>query len=1022
MGAKAKLNRPRNRRAPSVDRGERTRRHRGVRWWAFRVAAACGAPVLVALVLEGVLRLSGYGYPTTFALTRKGESTERLVQNEQFGWRFFPPRLARSPYPFDFPAKKAHGAYRIFVLGGSAAQGDPDPAFGLSRMLSAILERRYPGARFEVINAAMVAVNSHIVREIARECTEYEPDMIIVYLGNNEVVGPFGAGTVFGKRTPPHWLIRGNLLVKRLRLGQGLFALMGRRPSVEAEFQTWGGMEMFMDRQVAASDPALLTVYDHFSRNLEDILNAGRRAGSAVLLCTVATNERDCAPFASMNRADLRGRELDAWTEGRSRGDALFEARQYADALQEYESIAAIDDQYALTHFRIGRCLDALGRANEADRAYRRARDLDTLRFRADSRINDCIRAAVHGRADPRVKLVDVVQRFEAGSPRLRLGNQLFHDHVHFNFPGNHRLASLLAEAVEDSLPGSIRGDAPEHAGGLEPENLAGRLVYTDWSDYRISQLMLEKRSKPPFTGQFENVLEIERLERSLDELRARLDDESAEIIDKQFSELTARHPEDWVLEFNHATFLTQRLNRPDKAARRLERITGMVPHLPRAFANLALVENLRDRPERAAAAARKALEIDPNLDGAMNSLAYALSRLGETDRALETYHRLLERNPAHGEARRNLIVLLEKIGETQAAQEQIDVALRLEPDPVSLHLQLGQAIERQGDDKLAATHYQLAARAAPDAIEPKLALGNAYLRAGDLKNAATNFEDVLRLDGDHLESLFNLGAIYFEFTDWPRAIDHFARLLERQPDMDEARFKLALASKRAGRIDSAIKHFRVLANRSAPDPSVLTPLADCLTIADQLEEAAELYERLAAMQPDAAEPLFKLGLIRSRLGNLDGGIESLRRAVRISPEIPIVHYHLGRVLMDAADVDGALAAYREANRLAPQNPEFALALAWLLATEESPGRANGKEAVRLAQSARSQLNNDQPDALNVLAAAYAAAGRYDDAVRTAQRAITLAQEAGRTGLAQTIQRHAQTYRRARSLQGVPTR
>ena len=76
--------------------------------------------------------------------------------------------------------------------------GDPEPAFGFGRILQVLLQAKYPARHFEVVNVAITAINSHVIRQIARDCAPRQGDLWIIYMGNNEVVGPFGAGTVFG--------------------------------------------------------------------------------------------------------------------------------------------------------------------------------------------------------------------------------------------------------------------------------------------------------------------------------------------------------------------------------------------------------------------------------------------------------------------------------------------------------------------------------------------------------------------------------------------------------------------------------------------------------------------------------------------------------------------------------------------------------------------------------------------------------------------------------------------------------
>src|SRR5262249_9610688 len=89
----------------------------------FAILTVVLTPILAAIVLELVLRLSGYGHPTSFFLPQQIRGQPMLVENAWFGQRFFPPGLARSPAPVVMAAKKPQGTYRIFLFGESAALG-----------------------------------------------------------------------------------------------------------------------------------------------------------------------------------------------------------------------------------------------------------------------------------------------------------------------------------------------------------------------------------------------------------------------------------------------------------------------------------------------------------------------------------------------------------------------------------------------------------------------------------------------------------------------------------------------------------------------------------------------------------------------------------------------------------------------------------------------------------------------------------------------------------------------------------
>jgi hypothetical protein len=200
------------------------------------------------------------------------------VDNGKFGWRFFPPEISRSPTPMRVAAHKAPGTYRIFLLGESAALGDPEPAFGMGRYLQALLSEGYPKTRFEVIPAAMTAINSHAVLPIARECARHEGDLWIVYMGNNEMIGPFGAISVFGSQAPPLWYVRLNLAMQRTRVGQ-LLASLGRRLTGHAgeHGPSWDGMQMFLKNQIAPGDRRKDRVYHAFELVKERHLAEARR-------------------------------------------------------------------------------------------------------------------------------------------------------------------------------------------------------------------------------------------------------------------------------------------------------------------------------------------------------------------------------------------------------------------------------------------------------------------------------------------------------------------------------------------------------------------------------------------------------------------------------------------------------------------------------------------------------------------------------------------------------------------------
>ena len=224
-------------------------------------------------------------------------------------------------------AIKPPGSIRIFIFGESAALGDPQPHYGAGRYLEALLHARYPETSFEVVNTAMTAINSHVILPIARECAAHEGDLWIIYMGNNEMVGPFGAATVFGQKAPPLGLVRMNLAIQRTRLGQLLLALSHKLHNSDAA--TWHGMEMFLENKIPPDDPRKEVVYHSYARNLDDILNAGMDAGAKVILRLVAVNLKDCPPFASLPDTELAPADRLSFDSLRGAGEAALERHDW---------------------------------------------------------------------------------------------------------------------------------------------------------------------------------------------------------------------------------------------------------------------------------------------------------------------------------------------------------------------------------------------------------------------------------------------------------------------------------------------------------------------------------------------------------------------------------------------------------------------------------------------------------------------------------------------------------------------
>jgi len=523
---------------------------RGAGYWLPRIAAAVLVPLALMLIFEGALRLFGVGFPTdiTTACTVGGKPAS--CYNLFFPAPFFPPGMIKTPQAYAIPAEKPKGTYRIFVLGESAAMGDPDPAYAFSRYLEVMLRQRYPETKFEVVNTGSVAINSHVLLPIAEGLAKQRPDLFIIYSGNNEVVGPYGPGTALTSGGMSMPVIRSTIFFRSTRTGQ-LLTKLG------AQKKEWGGMEMFLDKQVPASSPLMAHVYENYDRNLRDTIAAARSSGARVIVSTVATNVKDCAPFASMHRDGLSADQSRTWNALVEQGSQLEAARSYSEALKAYSDAEKIDDQYAELEFRMARALWGEGDYAGAKQHFLRARDLDSLRFRADSRINEINRNV--GAGFDGAELVDAEDMFSRQSVNGIVGSDLVYEHVHMTPLGNYLLARALFLQIASKMPAGAMepretGQAPPPGtddGVLSEANCERLLALTPHDRTRIANEMLQRLQKPPFTNQLNHSDQLLRLA-----FQAETPDEDPQQTAAEYQRAIAQNPSDRVLRYNYGLFL----------------------------------------------------------------------------------------------------------------------------------------------------------------------------------------------------------------------------------------------------------------------------------------------------------------------------------------------------------------------------------------------------------------------------------------------------------------------------------
>ncbi len=713
------------------------------RKWLFRLTALL-LPLALLGVLEISLRLGGYGYDPHFFKRLKIGGEDCYVQNNDFSLSFFPPETSRYPLPIRMPVHKAPGTFRIFILGESAAMGDPEPPYGAYRYLEMMLREKYPGKKFELINVAFTAINSHVIVPIARECAQHEGDLWIVYMGNNEMVGPFGAATVFGRQSPPLPYVRLVTALQRTRTGQWFAALSRKLKGDEAKATAWEGMKMFLHSQIAPDSPLKENVYRSFQKNLDDIVRAGTSSGAKVLLNTVAVNLQDCPPFASLTNGNLSASDRAQFEKLYGEGCRLQNQGDYAGAAQQFEPAAKLYPQFSDLQFHLAECLLAQTNLLGAREHFQVACDTDALPFRADSRINAVIRNKKKIGGDNLI-VFDAAAALAAGNAAKLCGQETFFEHVHFDFNGSYRLAHAWAEQIEPLLPRNTNAWASQAV-------CEQRLGLSDWSRTAVLKNMLGRMDQPPLKDQTNNVRRIARLKERVKQLQPQMSKAAAVQAREDFLQAIARAPEDFMLRGNYALFL-RTVGDELAAIAEWRRIRDLMPHDSISHFFLGRLLSRQGQLAEAEASLRTAVELKPSdTEGwfQLGSVLYAEKKFPE---ALASFNRALAQRPRDPETIYRQGKVLAKLNRHAEAMDKYRAAIKLYPAHWEAHYELGGELSAADQVDAASEEFGVAARLNPGNARAHFSFAVLLAKQDRLDEAQREFEATLRLEPAHAKA-----------------------------------------------------------------------------------------------------------------------------------------------------------------------------------------------------------------------------------------------------------------------------
>lgn len=324
-------------------------------------------------------------------------------------------------------------------------------------------------------------------------------------------------------------------------------------------------------------------------------------------------------------------------------------------------------------------------------------------------------------------------------------------------------------------------------------------------------------------------------------------------------------------------------------------------------------------------------------------------------------------------------------------------------------HQSLGSALVDKGDLEGGARHFEEAVSINPGYVRPRNNLAAFLIQKGQYDDAIVHCEEILRTAPHFHMARFNLAKALDLSGRKAEAAARYEEFLRDNPADAEARMLYAICFLSLGQSSNAIIQLEEAHQASPTNATILLNLGSILESIGRLNEAVERYNATITLRPRDIEPHRRLGLLLAHMKRLPDAIAQFTEAARLRPAAT-AEFELALILVMNGQHDLAINHYREALKLQPQFTAAMNDLAWILATHPDANLRNGGEAVKLAEAACELTGYKEARCLGTLDAAYAEAGRFEDAIATAQKAKDLAQAASQPEVAALAEKRMTIY------------
>ncbi len=326
--------------------------------------------------------------------------------------------------------------------------------------------------------------------------------------------------------------------------------------------------------------------------------------------------------------------------------------------------------------------------------------------------------------------------------------------------------------------------------------------------------------------------------------------------------------------------------------------------------------------------------------------------------------------------------------------------------------------LSKAGRYEEAVAEWKNALKLSPDNDKANNNVGLLLTGLGRFPEAIPHFEKTLKFNPEYPAAHSNLGVALAGTGKLEEAIAEFMNALAVDPGSAEAKGNLTRALARKGQalaakgsLDEAIAQYQKVLEISPEFPQIHQSLGSLLARNGRFDEAIVQFQKALEATPDSAEVHNGLGVALVKKGRLDEAVNHFEKAVAANPEFAQAYFNLGDTLCYLEHkVPEALSAWRAVLRIDPNHVPVLSQTAWVLATWPEAYLRDGGQAVILAERAVRLSGGREPAILDTLAAAYAEAGRFTDALQIARQALALAEKQNDRRLVEALKARMALY------------